>query len=105
MAKHRGLVEIEDTDAPVTFSEESTSKGTGEKMTPTKSGTLYAKSSKTFKVHVKRPLNIRSGPGFNYEAVGMVVGGTRRVFEESAGWGRIGEDKWINISPVFVERA
>jgi hypothetical protein len=96
MAKHRGLVEIEDTDTPVTPTEE---------ISPTKSGTLYAKSNKTFKVHVKRPLNIRSGPGFNYEAVGMVVGGTRRVFEESAGWGRIGEDKWINISPDFVERA
>lgn len=96
MAKHRGLVEIDDTDTPATPTEE---------MVSTKSGTLYAKSNKTFKVHVKRPLNIRSGPGFNYEAVGMVIGGTRRVFEESAGWGRIGEDKWINISPDFVERA
>lgn len=50
-------------------------------------------------------LNIRTGPGSSYQAVGITKkGSVHKVLEEQDGWGRIGDNKWINLSKRFVEK-
>ena len=104
MKKKYGLTDVEQVDGPVEMNEEHDAPGTDEPMEPVKSNTLYAKKTKHFRVKIKTPLNVRTGPGFNHEAVDTILGGIRKVFEEQNGWGRIGEDKWINISSAYVDR-
>ena len=53
-------------------------------------------STTTKYVKVNSSLNVRSGPSTNYSIVGKLQNGTKvTVYEESNGWSRIGDGKWV----------
>ena len=58
---------------------------------PTPSG------SKIMYVTANAGLNVRKGPGTNYGIVGGLSKGTQvTVYEESNGWSRIGDNRWVS---------
>lgn len=63
------------------------------------------REDKIVKVKILVPLNVRTDPTMS----GMVVdainsGRVVRIYEEKNGFGRIGAERWINLSSDFVER-
>lgn len=53
-------------------------------------------AGKKYTVSVNSFLNVRSGPGKNYPSIGQLYNGNQvTVYEESNGWGRIGEGRWV----------
>lgn len=56
-------------------------------------------TTKTMYVKVNTTLNVRSGAGTNYKAVGSLKNGARvTVYEEKNGWSRIGSGQWVSSS-------
>lgn len=56
-----------------------------------------APSTTTKYVKVNSSLNVRSGPSTNYSVVGSLSNGTKvTVYEESNGWSRIGNGRWVS---------
>ena len=58
---------------------------------------------KTYKVQVtpKAGLNIRKGPGIGYRKVGALKSGAKAtILAKSGAWGKIGNNKWINLNYV-----
>lgn len=50
-------------------------------------------------------LNVRTGPGSTYQSIRIIKkGSVHKVLEERDGWGRIGENAWINLSDRFVQK-
>ena len=51
-------------------------------------------------------LNVRTGPGMNYKAIGIYKeGSVVEISETSNGWGRInGSSRWISISPKYTTK-
>ena len=48
---------------------------------------------KPYKVLIETLLNIRRGPGYEYEIIGVLAQGTeQKIIEEKDEWGRIGRD-------------
>lgn len=102
-------VEIEDAAEPVTFDNENAAEPIVEPMelevtsvpevTPTTPNLPYKITITT------NALNIRTGPGGSHQAVGITKkGSVHKVLEEQDGWGRISDNKWINLSKSFVEK-
>jgi len=54
----------------------------------------------TYNAKVKAgTLNVRKGPGMTFSVVGQLKFGTLvTVVEESTGWGRIGDERWVSVS-------
>lgn len=118
--------EIEETAEPVTFDKEKTAESAtfdkektteliiepaepieaevGEKkeleiVTPTGPDLPY-------KVKIAiNALNVRTGPGSTYQSIRIIKkDSVHKVLEERDGWGRIGENAWINLSDRFVQK-
>ena len=54
-------------------------------------------TTKTMYVKVNSSLNVRSGPSTNNRIVGSLLNGTQvTVYEETSGWARIGDSKWVS---------
>ncbi len=44
-------------------------------------------------------LNVRKGPGLNYDPIGhRLAGDIVEVYETSNGWARIGEGQWVSLN-------
>ena len=114
------VTEIEETAEPLTFDEENTAEPIMEPMEPIEAEVGEEKELEVASVPEVKPaipnlqykititinaLNIRTGPGSSYQAVGITKkGSVHKVLEEHDGWGRIGDNKWINLSKRFVEK-
>lgn len=60
--------------------------------------TLTPSTEKTMYVTANSGLNVRSGPGTNYKIVDGLSKGTKvTVYEESNGWSRIGNNRWVSL--------
>lgn len=108
--------EITETKDPIIFDEEKVSEPlTNAISEPMESIEAEVGEEATLEVPVSalkkkvtittNALNIRTGPGGSYQAVGITKkGSVHKVLEEQDGWGRIGDNKWINLSKRFVEK-
>lgn len=100
------ITKIEETTEPVTFAEEKTAEPIVESMELEVTSVQTATPNLPYKVTITtNALNIRTGPGSSHQAVGITKkGSVHKVLEEQDGWGRIGDNKWINLSKSFVEK-
>lgn len=122
------ITEIEETAEPVTFDEENTAESAtlneektaelimepvepieaevGEEQDLEVAPVQEVTPNLPYKITITiNALNIRTGPGSSYQAVGITKkGSVHKVLEEQDGWGRIGDNKWINLSKRFVEK-
>lgn len=108
------ITEIEETTEPVTFDEKKTAEPITEPMESIEAEVGEKKELEVtpttpnlpYKITITiNALNIRTGPGSSYQAVGITKkGSVHKVLEEQDGWGRIGDNKWINLSKRFVEK-
>lgn len=58
-----------------------------------------AKTGKQYTVKVNTSLNVRTGPGKNYNVVKSIKNGTKvTVYEVKDGWGRIGNNQWCSMT-------
>jgi len=56
-------------------------------------------NAKTYKVSVNSYLNVRSGPGTNYPAVGKLYNGNVvNVYQTSGNWACIGNKQWVSMT-------
>ncbi len=59
-------------------------------------------TGETYLIHVYSTLNVRTGPGTEYDKIGLLANDTQvYIYETSGNWGRIlynGEDAWISLS-------
>lgn len=63
------------------------------------------REEKISKVKILVPLNVRSDSNASSMVIDVVnAGRVIRIYEEKNGFGRIGTDRWINLSSDFVER-
>lgn len=93
-----GLAEEVETDSVEIMANDEVTEAPKEKK-PSK------REDKIVKVKILVPLNVRTDPTMS----GMVVdainsGRVVRIYEEKNGFGRIGAERWINLSSDFVER-
>ena len=72
----------------------------GSKFTKNKSVKLYAVwKMSTFKVKTIDEVNKRTGPGLNYEVVGVIdKGKIVTIVKKKDGWGKLKSGRWIHLS-------
>lgn len=105
--KNRGFVE--EVSEPVVMAEEKPAEHEKVDIPTTTQNPVVAKAStekpKITKVKVRVPLNVRKGPSLSEMAIDVVMPDrVVRIYEEKSGWGRIGNERWINLSSDYVER-
>lgn len=93
-----GLAEEVETDSVEIMANDEATEAPKEKKP-------FKREDKIIKVKILVPLNVRTDPTMS----GMVVdainsGRVVRIYEEKNGFGRIGAERWINLSSDFVER-
>lgn len=116
--------EIEEATEPVTFDEEKAADPIVEPMEPIEAEvgeeneledvtvpevtpTVTTETANLpYKITITiNALNVRTGPGSTYQSIRIIKkGSVHKVLEECDGWGRIGENAWINLSNKFVQK-
>jgi uncharacterized protein YgiM (DUF1202 family) len=116
--------EIEEAAEPVTFDDEKTADPIVEPMEPIEAEvgeeceledvtvpevtpTVTQETANfPYKIAISiNALNVRTGPGSTYQSIRIIKkGSVHKVLEERDGWGRIGENVWINLSNKFVQK-
>ena len=100
------ITEIEKTAEPIMDPVEPIEAEVGEEQELEVASVPEVAPNLPYKITIAiNALNIRTGPGGSYQAVGITKkGSVHKVLEEQDGWGRIGDNKWINLSKRFVEK-
>lgn len=56
---------------------------------------------KPYNATITTLLNVRRGPGYEYEVVEVLQANTvEKILEENGEWGRIGRDKWVCLQYI-----
>ena len=100
------ITKIEETSEPIIEPMEPIEAEVGEEKELEVALVPEATSNLPYKITITtNALNIRTGPGGSYQAVGITKkGSVHKVLEEQDGWGRIGDNKWVNLSKSFVKK-
>lgn len=95
--------EIEEAAEPATFNEEQVVEENVQEVQLT---VTPETANLPYKITITiNALNVRTGPGSTYQSIRIIKkGSVHKVLEEHDGWGRIGENAWINLSNKFVQK-